>query len=202
MKKLLTLCGSCSVVTLLLVVGFGMFAITRLHMLHTSISRLKSERINEQWLLHQCQHDEFYHNMKHHSKLCDEISTKADDAVILHAFREVIEQTHLCGQHSCWYVFELVLEFGARQSYYMLVFAVCLVILTPTLFLPLWRRTVTPMIDSYAEQRMQQLYHTPYGVGHYTRTHPMHVTLDRMDHTEFGGVYGPHVGQLGHRKHV
>lgn len=123
-----------------------------------------------------------------------EVSRKADDAVLLHAFRDVIEETHLCGMHSCLVVFETFLELLAQQSYHLVVFAVCLVILIPTLILPLWRRLLMPMVDGMADERMRRMYNTPYGIQHYTSTHPL---LYRTH--DDGAMYGPYPGG---RKHV
>lgn len=174
--------------------ALALFIITRLHMLHRAVSRLQMERANEEWLVRQCEHDEFYHNMRHHSKLCDEVSRKADDAVLLHAFRDVIEETHLCGVHSCLNVFEVVLGFLAQQSYHLVVFGVCLVILIPTLILPLWRRLLVPMVDGMADERMRRMYNAPYGIRHYTSTHPLMYSAH-----DDSAMYGPYPGG---RKHV
>lgn len=143
------------------------FAITRVHMLQATVARMSVEVKNEEWLLEQCQLHEFYHNMKHHSSLCDEVSAKARDALWLHATREVIENSYLCGFESCAVLVENATLFIARQSFYALSCAALFVIFTPTLLLPVWRRCV----NSMAEDRMHKLYNCPYGQPHYFLTH-------------------------------
>jgi hypothetical protein len=141
---------------MLLVVWSVFFMLTRVHMLHSAISRLSTERNNERWLLHQCQHDEFYHNMKHHSALCDEVSTKADDVLLLHAIREVVENSYVCGFYSCVDIVDVAIASTAKQSMYVLTSAVCVLILAPSLLFPLWRRSLGGVMSTIAERRISQ----------------------------------------------
>jgi uncharacterized membrane protein len=53
------------------ILWIGMFMVSRLYMLHASYIQLESERENDRWLVEQCKLHEFYHNIKHHSSLCD-----------------------------------------------------------------------------------------------------------------------------------
>ena len=57
--------------------------------------------LNNQWLVQQCKSPEFYSNMKQHSTLCDDVVLEQTDAVLLHALRDVIDQTYLCGDMPC-----------------------------------------------------------------------------------------------------
>ena len=65
--------------------------ITHLHALQVEYSSIMRTRENEEWLMIQCQSDEFYHNMKHHSALCDQIAQTQHEFVLLHALRNVIQ---------------------------------------------------------------------------------------------------------------
>lgn len=86
-----------------LIVAFSTLAFltTRSHMFHVAYSKRKQHVHNSEWLLQQCQTADFYSNMKHHSTLCDDIALAQADALWLHALRDVIDQTHVCGQLSC-----------------------------------------------------------------------------------------------------
>ena len=84
-----------------LVFWVAMFAVSRIHMLHTSYSDLRNERENDVWLSEQCKQDEFYHKMKHHSTLCDSVHKKQSEILLLMAVNHVIDSTYMCGYESC-----------------------------------------------------------------------------------------------------
>jgi len=77
------------------------FVLSHGHMLHISHSALSQQRDDERWLLQQCVTDEFYHNMKQHSSLCDDLSTLSRSSVLLAAVQHVVNHTYLCGYTPC-----------------------------------------------------------------------------------------------------
>ena len=77
------------------------FVATRTHMFHGALMRRQQSVLNNEWLLQQCRSSEFYSNMKQHSTLCDDIVLEQTDALWLHALRDVIDQTYLCGDMPC-----------------------------------------------------------------------------------------------------
>ena len=87
--------------SVLLSVWLLMFVVSRVHMLHLSHSALTQQREDEHWLLRQCASDEFYHNMKQHSSLCDDLSALSRSSVLLSAVQHVIDHTYLCGYTPC-----------------------------------------------------------------------------------------------------
>ena len=108
--------GVASLVGLLhAIAGFGllmwvcMFLLSRVHKLHEAYGMLEAERNNDEWLVEQCRKDDFYHNMKHHSSLCDSVQRKQYDILLLRAVERVIEETYLCGYDSCG---QLLVAFG------------------------------------------------------------------------------------------
>lgn len=150
------------------ILWIGMFLVSRLHMLHASYSVLENERDNDVWLVEQCKLHEFYHNMKHHSSLCDSVQKKQGEILLLLAMQRVIDETYLCGYESCG---TLMMKVGDYMLGRGLVLTGCLVLavlLLPTLLLPIFRRKLNVMAD----HRMQELYNRPYGDGHYLTTHP------------------------------
>lgn len=83
----------------------GVFALaflaTRSHMFHVAYTRRRQVLENNVWLLQQCKSPDFYGNMKHHSTLCDDVALAESDALWLHALRDVVDETHPCGEHAC-----------------------------------------------------------------------------------------------------
>lgn len=167
--------GVASVVTVLhslavfgVLLWVGMFALSRVHKLHEAYGTLESERDNDQWLVAQCKRDDFYHNMKHHSSLCDSVQRKQHDILLLRAFERVIEETYLCGYDSCGKLLSSVADYMLGRG---IVLTACLAfaaLLLPTLLLPIFRRKLNVMAD----ERMQTLYNRPFGDTHYLQTHP------------------------------
>jgi hypothetical protein len=87
--------------TVLVGVGVLAFLATRTHMFHVAYMRRRQVLENNVWLLEQCKSPDFYGNMKHHSTLCDDVALAESDALWLHALRDVVDETHPCGEHSC-----------------------------------------------------------------------------------------------------
>lgn len=84
-----------------LAIGSVAFCATRTHMYHMAFSKRQLQVHNDAWLLQQCRSAEFYSNMKHHSTLCDDAELAKSDAIWLHALRDVIDSTYICGGESC-----------------------------------------------------------------------------------------------------
>lgn len=150
------------------VLWIAMFMVSRLHMLHASYSLLENERENDQWLVEQCKLHEFYHNMKHHSSLCDSVQKKQAEILLLQAMQRVIDETYLCGYESCGVLLMKVGDYMLGRGLVLTACLVLAVIFLPTLLLPMFRRKLNVMAD----QRMQELYNRPFGDNHYIQTHP------------------------------
>ena len=58
-----------------------MFMVSRIHILHEAYAAGIQLRDDESWLLQQCESHDFYHNMKQHSGLCDEVKAKHNSIV-------------------------------------------------------------------------------------------------------------------------
>ncbi len=96
------------------------FLATRTHMFHASLTRRQQAAINNAWLLEQCKGPEFYSNMKHHSSLCDDLVLEQNDALWLHALRDVIDETHPCGELPCAQRIERFLEWVLAKGVFLL----------------------------------------------------------------------------------
>ena len=55
-------------------------------------------------------------NMKHHSTLCDYVSQAESDTLWLQTLRNVVDETHSCGEHSCTACVQHVLEWILGQG--------------------------------------------------------------------------------------
>jgi hypothetical protein len=153
-------------------------------MLHTSVVRLQSERENEAWLFEQCKRDDFYHNLRQHSTLCDEVNARAQDAVILHAMREVIENTYICQFEFCMTVLQTIANFCVKNLFYVSGIGTAILLLAPSLILPHWRRCLNSMCDT----KTRQLYHCPYGDMHYVGTHASDYDFRRLQTNARGRI--------------
>jgi len=155
----------CSVV---LSVWLLMFVVSRVHMLHLSHSALSQQREDERWLLWQCASDEFYHNMKQHSSLCNDLSTLNRSSVLLSAVQHVIDHTYLCGYTPCHELLDTTVAWLLGKGLAVTGVAALALLLFLTLFVPILRSNV----NYFADCRMRQLYNAPYGTVHYGASHP------------------------------
>ena len=90
-----------SFVIISLVLGSLAFLATRTHMFHRELMRRQQINVNNIWLVEQCKAPNFYSNMKQHSTLCDDVVLEQTDNLWLHALRDVIDNTYLCGDVPC-----------------------------------------------------------------------------------------------------
>jgi len=154
--------------SLLLSVWLLMFVLSRVHMLHLSYTSLSLQREDERWLLQQCSTDEFYHNMKQHSTLCDDLSTLSRSSVLLSAVQHVLDHTYLCGYTPCHELLDATLAWLLGKGLAVTAAVALMILLFPTLFVPILRNNMNVLAD----RRMHQLYNAPYGTNHYGASHP------------------------------
>jgi len=152
----------------LLSVWLCMFVVSRVHMLHVSHSALTQQREDERWLLQQCASDQFYHNMKQHSSLCDDLTTLSRNSVLLTSVQHVIDHTYLCGYTPCHELLDASVAWLLGKGLAVTGVAALALLLFPTLFVPILRSNV----NYFADRRMRQLYNAPYGTHHYGASHP------------------------------
>ena len=144
---------------------FLMFLVSRLHILHHAYTQEVQMRDDESWLVQQCGTDEFYHNMKQHSALCDEVQNKKKSILILNALQHMVANTYLCGYEPCGNLLTAMLDWCMTRGMVITAFIAVMILILPTVFLPLFRS----YLNSMADQRISQLYHTPYGLDNYAR---------------------------------
>ena len=153
------------------------FIFSRAHILHVAYNTIIQAREDESWLLQQCEQHEFYHNMKQHSALCDELAGKSKNVAVFDAMQHVVDNTYLCGYTPCYLMLEAVSAWMLGRGFFLTLALAVLVLFSPSLFMPFWRRNMNHMAD----RRMHQLYNTPYGTPHYQHSHP------RLD-TDYGSA--------------
>lgn len=142
------------------------FAFTRLYMLHHTYNALISERDNDSWLLQQCQHHEFYHNMKHHSSLCDDLSTRRRDSILMTSIQRVIEDSYMCGFEPCTASLDALAQWMMGRGFVVMVGGTIAMLTIPSAVLPCLRRRMNVIADN----RLRQLHHAPYGHNNYNET--------------------------------
>jgi hypothetical protein len=84
-----------------IILGSLAFLATRTHMFHRALMRRQQIKLNNMWLVEQCKAPSFYSNMKQHSSLCDDVVLEQTDSLWLHALRDVIDNTYVCGDTPC-----------------------------------------------------------------------------------------------------
>lgn len=115
------------------------FMVTRVHMFQSSYATQQQQRDNDKWLLSQCSDDAFYHNMKHHSDICEQVSHESQRSLWLAAVDHVVRHTHACGYQSCLSILEDTLAWVLGRGMLVAGGAALLLAVTPTLTLPFYR---------------------------------------------------------------
>jgi hypothetical protein len=139
------------------------FALTRVQLYYEALVVEQQRRKHEEWLMEQCKSAEFYANMKHHSALCDQVEAHARGSIHLVAAIELIQKTYLCGYAPCGTVIDHALLWITGHGLLFTGVLLALVLLTPTLLVPLYRQHVNCAAERYIADRI----HMPYGEQHY-----------------------------------
>lgn len=122
----------------MIVLVASLFIVSRAYIFQHELNVLKTERANEAWLLQQCEDDTFYHEMKHHSTLCDEVNVNSRDDIYLLAIKRVSQKTYLCGDSPCSEMLEDMFTWLLGRGFIVTAAfcAVCLAI--PSLTMSCW----------------------------------------------------------------
>jgi hypothetical protein len=139
------------------------FVLTRVQLYAEALVVEQQRRKHEEWLMQQCKSPEFYANMKHHSALCDQVEAHARGSVHLVAAIQLIQNTYLCGYAPCGTVIDHALLWITGHGVLFGGALLLLVLLTPTLLVPLYRQHVNHAAEKYIADRI----HMPYGEQHF-----------------------------------
>ena len=120
-------------------VWFAGFMLSRLHMFQHEYNKLTHEHKNNEWLLRQCEHDQFYHSLRHHSTLCDEVAALANDSIVLHAAQRVVRETYLCGYEPCSAVLDHLLQWVLGSGFMVSIGVMVVLLFIPTCLVPMFR---------------------------------------------------------------
>lgn len=159
------LVSNCFLYVPLLALGLWVagFLLTRVQLYYEALVVEQQRRKHEEWLMQQCKSPEFYANMKHHSALCDQVEAHARGSVHLVAAMQLIQNTYLCGYAPCGTVIDHALLWVTGHGLLFSGLILALVLLTPTLLVPLYRQHVNCAAERYISDRI----HMPYGEQHY-----------------------------------
>ena len=144
------------------------FLATRTHMLHSAYTRRVSKVESEAWLRQQCSSHEFYHNMKHHSTVCDEAEDGVRQSALLGAVSDVVQNTYLCGYEPCEVMLDRGLAWLLGRGLWVALGVLALIFVIATAIVPVNR----------AYQR------------HAMRNHPLYLHND--PYTEHSAYWRPH----------
>ena len=112
------------------------FFLSRVYLFQSEYNSLRQRRENDLWLLRQCEHDEFYHNMKHHSELCDHLASERRDSLFLLALHRVAMETYLCGYEPCHVLIDGALTWALGRGLVVSCLAVVMLVFMPMLVYP------------------------------------------------------------------
>lgn len=115
------------------------FVVSRAYLFHVAYNHRIQRHGSEEWLVQQCRSHEFYHNMKHHSSVCEDVEGRAAESLWLGALAEVVNSTYICGDEPCTRLAGNFFQFLVGQGIVVAVaFLLCLFLL-PTLAVPFLR---------------------------------------------------------------
>ena len=129
----------------LLVLVMALFVLSRAFIFSHEYNLLRIERKNELWLIEQCKNDKFYHEMKHHSLLCDEVDAKSQENIWLATLERVAKHTYLCGDVSCVDLFVMCIEWATGQGCIFLSVFCLMCFLMPSIMMSVWNTSVRHM---------------------------------------------------------
>lgn len=135
------------------------FVFTRMYRVHSTYNTLLDERDSDQWLMQQCTQDQFYHNMKQHSDICDSVSARQRDNLLMKACSNVLDETLRDGVAVLTQSVSDAASWAVGRGIVATCICVLVLLFAPTLLLPIFRRHMNRMAD----KRLQTLHHAPYG---------------------------------------
>ena len=135
------------------------FILSRLHMFQHEYNKLTQEYESNAWLIRQCEHDEFYHSLRHHSQLCDEVAATAHDSIVLNAAQRVARETYLSGYEPCSTILENLVLWIMGGGFLVTCGAVFAMLIIPTCLVPFIRYQYLVK----AQQQKQNAIYDPYG---------------------------------------
>jgi hypothetical protein len=145
-----------------------MFAFSRAFMLYSEYQAEVARLNDDAWLRVKCKDPEFFHNIKQHTDLCLKVEQNARKSCLLVALNTVASTTYLCGYRSCAdYLTDAVLWVMGFGIPAVLLLSVCL-LLFPTVLYPVY----SSYLNRMADRRVMALYNAPYGMEHYSASHP------------------------------
>lgn len=165
--------SSCAYIVLFIsVIWILTFAMSRVHMMIQAYSDFAETREDESWLRGQCKISEFYSKMKQHSTLCDEITHKANEIMILAAVQHVINNSYLCGYEACSILIDRLVFWFLGRGICVTISIVAMLVFGPVCLLPMYRR----QMNQIADDRVKFLYNSPFGVEEHIARHGASVS--------------------------
>ena len=112
------------------------FLIIKSHLLHVSYTARQQQNMNNKWLVEQCKLPEFYHNMKHHATLCDDLELQNQDSLWLHALRDVLDNSSICGPVHCDALFAVTISYMIDRLPFIMAFLIVVGMMSVVFCLP------------------------------------------------------------------
>ena len=135
------------------------FVLSRVHLFQHEYNRITVQRENDAWLLARCEEDDFYHNMKHHSALCDEMTVARRESIILLSLQAVVKNTYVCGYQPCLEIVDSLVAWVLGRGFAVTMALCFCVLMLPSIFLPMLRLQYTRAHEAQIRSR----FNDPYG---------------------------------------
>lgn len=151
----------CLLISMVFALGISAlgFVLSRLHLFQHEYNRISVQRENDAWLLERCKEHDFYHNMKHHSSLCDEISVALRESIILLSLQAVVRNTYTCGYQPCLEILDAFITWVLGRGFAVTIALCACVLMLPSILLPMLRLHSTRA----HEARIRDRFNDPYG---------------------------------------
>lgn len=146
----------------MVILSATLFLISRAWLFQHEYNILKTNRRNEEWLVQQCEDDTFYHEMRHHSALCDEVKVNSQDNLFLLALGRVSQKTHMCGDQSCIEIVEGFLQWLVGQGFAVACTVGVVFLLMPSVAMSVWN-LVGRQLSAF-RHRDNELFYEPLHV--------------------------------------
>jgi hypothetical protein len=145
-----TLCSTVWIVAL--VVNF-------IVVIKNELATLEEKRSKDKWLLSECEDPVFSAHMQYYNDPCTHVRHRMTMNIHIVAFHRALDQVFLCGSYSCEGLTWMLLDKVRSNLILFFSIFVFLLILVPTLVLPVWKRWT----DHLAETHIRDNFNMPYG---------------------------------------
>jgi hypothetical protein len=124
---------------------------------------IREKQLDDHWLLLQCEDPVFAARLFHYQDPCAGARLRMQMNVHIVAFHHTLDQIFLCGSYSCEGLVWMLLDRVRANLVVFFVVLILLLILVPTLLMPLWKRWTDNLTETHLRHKCLT---TGVGAGH------------------------------------